>query len=164
MASLEMLLDKISGIDTRTQQMQEQQQVEQARQMERVRGTKFEEQFIQLATPAAFTTVPGPLPGFSWNLKLIAVTLTGSDSLSVWKGGDQQSGAAGTPPNNGRLIGYTGAPGAAPAQAVAWVTWSANQQIVKTGTPLALVTSGAFNIKTVYLSYWNFIAEREGTL
>ena len=84
MSTLEMMLDKLGGMDTRLQRMEEQQQIEQVRLQERLRGKK-RMKFKLLATAAnPFTMggdaavgsggiLVGPDAGFRWGVRALLV-------------------------------------------------------------------------------------------
>lgn len=146
---------QIANLTGLLEAIRDQQKTQFARDLERLRGVSYGELFLTFPTLPTVAVLPsgnGPEQGFAWSLKLAGVALNGNDSVSVWKG-DVQSGAAGTPPLAGRLMGYAPAPGAAPAQNVAVITWSSDQGVLKSGQPLFFTTSGAFRIASIFLSY-----------
>lgn len=146
---------QIQAMTAALEAIKDQQKTQFARDLERLRGVSYGELYLPVpGVPTSFVlpSGAGPEQGFAWSLKLAGCALTGSDSVSVWKG-DVQSGAAGTPPLAGRLIGYAPAPGAAPAQNVAVITWSSDQGVIKSGQPLFFTTSGAFRFNSIFLSY-----------
>lgn len=124
---------------------------------ELVRGVKYMRQVFPIQPPASSATVPGPSQGFAWDLKLCGVQLSGSDSVAVFVGDTLA-------PTPTRLIGYASAPGAAPAQNVAVITWAARQVVLNAGESLLIRTSGAFNITEVHTAAVQVPAEMLGKL
>lgn len=107
---------------------------------EMARGVKYVRYvYAQPGVPIS-AILPGPDPGFAWDLRMVSAVLTGSDSVAVYVGDTGSTG---------RLIGYAAAPGAAPAQNLAVIGFASHQAIINAGESLFVQTSGAFRFSYV---------------
>ena len=118
------------------------------------RGVK-RTRFAYIVTPAASTfTIPGPEQGFIWDVRLITGTLSASDSVAAYAGDSATN----------RLVAYTGAPGAAPAQPVFVINPSSRSVMIDPGESVFLQTSGAGNLVKVMIAAIQVPAEMQGKL
>jgi len=136
----------------------QQQAIERAREMERIRGIKDMVYRVPPFPTATSLVIRGQnIPvdqGYSWNLKMITGVLSASDSVAAFMGEDA----------NGYLIGYVPAPGAAPAQNVFQMTWTSSQKVLKAGESIFLRTSGTGNLSNVTVFGVQIPAEELGKI
>lgn len=142
----------------RIEEVRRVQAATQAEVMEYARGIKYMRLAVTL-TAASSQSLPGPDQGYAWDLKLVSVKLSASDSLAVYVADGTSGDAA-----SARLIGYAAAPGAAPAQPVAVVTWSSHQVVMFPGEGLFVATSGTGNITRAMVAAVQVPAEMLGKI
>lgn len=124
---------------------------------DQVAGFKYLRQTVTAATPATSTIqLPFPEPGYMWDVRLISGTLSASDSVAAYIGD--------TATNNPRLIGYAGAPGAAPAQFKFVINPASHSALINAGEGIFLATSGTGNITLAMVGYIEFPSEKVGVL
>lgn len=155
MSTLDIVLDRLSGTNDQMREFLHEQQIAQARDMERVRGVKpLRQPVIPQVAAAATLQCGGPEQGFMWDVRAITGTLSANDSVAAYVG-DTATG-------NNRLLGYAGPPGAAPAQLKFVINPAAHSAILYPGEQIFLATSGAGNITMAMLAGVEVIAERIG--
>jgi hypothetical protein len=126
-----------------------------ARDREEARTIKRMEVAIPLNTTPTSVFTQGPDQGYIWNLKLFSSTLTGADTVQLYKASADKSGIAFEAQKN-RLIGAV-----TTATTFPTVTWSSSQTYIRWGEAVYAETSGSFRFTNYYIVAEQVMAERE---